>query len=65
VTGDVNRMIGQDYNRFQEQAAFDETQGRSRELIGGAKGLYDQAMNDPEDFVTDMFQRFRGDHAPA
>jgi hypothetical protein len=49
VTGDVNRQIGNDYNQFQEQSAFDEVQGRSRELIGGAKGLYDQAMNDPTD----------------
>lgn len=46
---DFAQQSQNDFANFQEQAAFDETQGRGRELIGQSKGLYDAALNDPTD----------------
>lgn len=56
--GDFDRQAQNDYNQFQEQSAFDETQGRGRELIGQSKSLYEAALNDPTDqFVMERLRQ--------
>jgi len=41
-----------------DQAAFNESQGRSRELIGASKGMYDKSMSDPTDqFIMDNLKQ--------
>jgi hypothetical protein len=37
------------YQNYQEQAPYEEMLGRSRDLIGESKGLFEQAVNDPTD----------------
>lgn len=54
---ELARRSGNDFARFNEQSAFDETQARGRELIGQTKGLYEQAMSDPTDrFIMDRLK---------
>jgi hypothetical protein len=46
------------FNDQAEQSAFDESQGRSRELIGTSKQMYDKSMNDPTDqFIMDNLRQ--------